>query len=251
MLKYYSELDSINSREIYLPFSEKIENYLIPNCYYINSQGILYNCFGKEGHKEANLMYTYKLIKDSFRDRKYVSLIGDGKISLQKKLLEELNTYKRILKTNSVTRIDVMKYIHLDFCDLNDPLIVELLIGIISSKIILLNKFIELENTSNNKTNDIEKIIDLSKDDIKDVLVRYCGFHKIESMKRKTITTSSLDLNSFINYFDNGWIIDIVPKISLCNVDDELYRTIVVDKFLEKNPQYDDKIKIRKLTLYE
>ena len=251
MLKYYDEIDTINSREMYLPFSKEKENYIIPNCYYINSKGLLYNCFGADGHKEANLIYTYNKIKDSFYGNRYVSLNDDGKISLHKILIEELETYKRIITTKAVTRIDVMKYVHLDFCDLEDPLLVKLILRIISSKIILLNKFIELENKSENKREDIGKIIDLSKDDIKDILVRYCGFHKIESLENKTITTSSLDLNSFINYFDKGWKIDIVSKISLNDKNDELYRTIVIDNFLKKNPQYSDKIKAIKLTLYK
>ena len=251
MLRYYNELDTINSREIFLHLGEEKEICLIPNCYYINPQGILYNSFGEDGHKEANLVYAYNLIKNYFYDRKYVSVDNDGKYSLQKELVKELNTYKRIIKTNSITRIDAWEYTHLDFCDLKDPLIIKLIIGIVSSKIILLNNFIDLENKSNNKRADIDKIIDLSKDDIKDILIRYCGFHKIETLQNKTITTSSLDLNSFINYFDNGYIVDIVPKISINSENDELYRTLVIDKFIEKNPQYEGKIKARKLTLYK
>lgn len=251
MLKYHNEIDNINIREMYLPFSDAKEKYIIPNCYYINSKGLLYNCFGPDGHKEANLIYTYDNIKNSFYDIKYVSLTDEGTFSLQKELIRELKTYKRIITTKSVTRIDVMKYIHLDFCDKKDPLIVKLVLGIISSKIILLNKFIDLENKSINKKQDIDRINGLAKNDIKDILVRYCGFHKIESLENKTITTSSLDLNSFINYFDNDWTIDIVSKISLSNENDELYRTLVIDNFLEKNPQYSDKIKVKKLTLYK
>jgi len=251
MLKYYDEIDNINIREMYLPFSNEKRKYIILNCYYINSQGLLYNCFGDDGHKESNLIYAYNLIKDSFYNKKYVSLNGDGKILLNKNLIQELETYKRIITTKSVTRIDVMKYIHLDFCDLKDPFIVKLVLGIISSKIILLNKFIELESKSKNRKQDIDRIIDLSKDDIKDILVRYCGFHKIESLGNKIITTSSLDLNNFINYFDNDWTIDIVPQISIFNENNELYRTLVIDNFLDKNPKYSDKIKTRKLTLYK
>jgi len=51
MLKYYDEIDNINIREMYLPFTNEKENFVIPNCYYINSQGLLYNCFGDDGHK--------------------------------------------------------------------------------------------------------------------------------------------------------------------------------------------------------
>lgn len=248
MLKYYNEVDSIISTEMYLPFSSEKEDYIIPNYYYINSKGLLYNCFGEDGHKEANLQYTYQKIKDSFYDIKLVSITGPEKISLPRILIQELKTYKRIVTTKVATRDDVMKYFHLDFCNLKDPLIIKLILGIISSKIILLNKFVELENISRNKKSDMDKIIDLSKGDLNDILVRYCGFHKIETQVDKTITTSSLDFNSFINYFDNDWKVEVVPKILLNDRDDEVYRTMVVEKFLDKNPQYSDKIKIRKLT---
>ena len=50
------------------------------------------------------------------------------------------------------------------------------------------------------------------------------------------------NINSFINYFDNGWKIDVIPKISLNNRDDELYRVLVVEKFLDRNPQYSDRL---------
>lgn len=259
MLKYYNEIDNVNSRQIYPSFSEQkeTENYIIPNCYYINSKGLLYNCFGNDDHKGTNLLYTYKLIKDYYFYEEYNEEYEGGedpiacykynsKPSLERKLIEELDTYKRIIKTNKLTRVDLMKYFNLNFCYLKDPLIIKYVIGIISSKIILLNKFIELEKNSENKRDDIEKIIDLSKDDLKDILVRYCGFHKIETLVEKIITTSSLDLNSFINYLDNGWIIDIVPKISLYEKEDILYKTLVVDNFLNKNPQYSDRIKVKK-----
>lgn len=248
MLKYYDEIESIHIKEMHMSYFDKTEkqDYIIPNAYYINSSGLLYNSFGDDGHKEANLLYAYKLIKDYFFDVRYVGITKeDGIPSLQRKLKEELKAYKRIVKTNRLTLFDALNYFHITFCDLNDPLIIKLALGIITSEIILLNKFIELEKKVDNKKDAIEKIIELSNDDIKDILVRFCGFHKIETNLSKTITTSSLDLNSFINYFDNGWTIDIVPKILLNEEEDKFYRTLVLDNFLKKNPQYSNKVKMK------
>ncbi len=242
MLEYYSELDKTNSREIYLPFGDGVKkNYIIPNSFYINSKGLLFNSFGERGHKEENLMYIYSLAKYQFNG-------GTDSITLEKILLDEQETYKRIVETNTITRNDVQKYVHLDFCDLTDPLIIKLVIGIISSKIIFLKKFINLENNSKDKKADLDRIISLSKDDINDILVRYCGFHKVEAKEKRAITTSSLDLNIFTNYFENGWKVNLVPRISLRDEDTDVHRTIVVDNFVEKNPQYSDKIRIRKLS---
>lgn len=51
-----------------------------------------------------------------------------------------------------------------------------------------------LKKKSTNLKEDMDNIIKQSNDDISDILVRFCGFHKIESQAKKTITTSSLDL---------------------------------------------------------
>ena len=217
MLEFYSEILTQNKIDIYSPFSRNKEEYIIPNSYYINSKGYLFNTFGKDGHKEANLIYTYNLIKDVFNDKKYVGLISDTSISLEDELKKEVKNYKRILENRCLSKEDIMNYIHMNIVFPNDPLVVKLVLGIISSKIIVLKKFIELKNNSYDKKKAIEEIIRKSNDDINDILVRYCGFHKIESQIEKTITTSSLDLRIFDNYIDNGFKIETIPKIELNN----------------------------------
>ena len=73
MIKFYDELITKKEIEIYPPFSDIKESFVLPNAYYINTKGLLYNCFGDDGHKASNLIYTYKLIKDAFYDKKYTS----------------------------------------------------------------------------------------------------------------------------------------------------------------------------------
>lgn len=181
MIKFYDELITDNKIQIYLPFSNVKEEYQLPNSYYINSNGLLYNCFEIDGHKEANLIYTYKLIKDAFYDKKYITLDNNDSILLDEILNVEKEKYKRILNSKLLTKEDVKCYLNMNCSNLNDPLLIKLIKGIISSKIILLEKFVELEKISNNKKKDIDKIIDMSNNDINDILVRYCSFHKIES----------------------------------------------------------------------
>ena len=241
MIKFYDELITKKEIEIYPPFSDIKESFVLPNAYYINTKGLLYNCFGDDGHKASNLIYTYKLIKDAFYDKKYTSFYDDDvQISLKTELINTLKEYNRILNTKTISKSDIKNYINMNCCDLNDLLLIKLIIGIISSKILLLEKFIELENISNNKVEDINKIIYESNDEISDILIRYCGFHKIESQIDKTITTSSLDLNLFINYLDRDYKVCIIPKIN--QEYDALYESLVIDKFLEKNPDYTGKI---------
>lgn len=53
-----------------------------------------------------------------------------------------------------------------------------------------------------------------TKNDIGDILVRCCGFHKIESTLEKTITTSCVDYEiQFEEYIKKGWKIQFVSPI--------------------------------------
>ena len=244
MIKFFDEIEYKNKIEIYPPFSYEKEEYVLPNTYYINPHGMLYNCFGEDGHKEANLIYTYNLIKDAFYGKKYKSLFDDGNVSLESVLKYELEQYKRIVKTNEVNRNDVMSYMHLDCCNLSDPLVINLVKGIISSKITLLEKFIELKKKSTNLKEDINYIIKESNDDISDILVRYCGFHKIETQVDKTITTTSVDLYSFKNYLSKKYKICVIPKIYSNGFSE--FEKVALDRFIDKNPEYEAKIRIYK-----
>lgn len=241
MLKYYDEIENEPKIDIY--YEGKIEKYTIPNSYYINNLGLLYNCFGKDGHKEANLKYAYNLIKDDFYSKKYITLSQNKTMSMEEILKREINNLKRIISFGSINNMDVMNYLHLNCVDINDSLLMKLIIGIITSKTNLLKKFIELKHNSSNAIKELEKIIEESNDDLNDILVRYVGFHKINSTVDKTITTSSLDLYSFKEYFDKGYSIDVVPKI-LSNENEE-YRNLIINKFLYKYPEYKYKVKVR------
>lgn len=243
MLNFYDEINEKHKIEIYV--DKEKELYLVPNSYYINSYGLLYNCFGKDGHKEANLKYAYKLIKDNIYEKKYISLIDNKAISLEVVLKREIKNLRRILSFNGIASKDTMNYLHLNCFDLNDPLVIKLIIGVITSKICLLKKFIELKNNSLDAKADLERIIKETNDDLSDVLVRYLGFHKINSTIDKTITTSSLNLYSFKEYLDRGYSIDIVPKIVLSKYSD-IYKDMVVGNFLNKYPEYSGKIKAYK-----
>ena len=81
--------------------------------------------------------------------------------------------------------------------------------------------------------------------DLSDILVRYCKFHKISSVLDKTIISSSINLNGFINYLENDWSLMIVPTIR--KDYDDLYLHLVYDSFIEKHPEYEKKIKIKTL----
>ena len=54
----------------------------------------------------------------------------------------------------------------------------------------------------------------MTNNDLVDILVRCCGFHKVESKVNKTITTSDVNYEKeFLEYIDKGWNIKFIPPI--------------------------------------
>lgn len=248
MINFYNEILEENKIKILDPCSKEKIDFIIPNSYYINSKGFLYNSLSENGeyHKGTKLIYPYNDIKSSFYGEKFCRLDGLHTIILEDKLQSAIETYNRIISDNAFDSFDVKCYINMLCTDYNDPLLMKLMLGIITSKIALLEKFIEIKNTSVDHKKIMDKIIEESNDDISDILVRLCGFHKIESQVDRTITTSSLNINDFKNYLDRDFKLTIIPPILFNREYDDLYEQIVVDKFLDKNPEYDGKILTRK-----
>ena len=244
MYRFYDEITKKSKIEIYPLFSKVKEDFVLPNAYFINPWGYLYNSIGETGHEEANMIYTYDRIKDAFNGVKYNGISGPVSPDLNKYLRGAMKVYDRIMSTDNIDFWDAMIYIHKNCCNLDDILVKKLVLGIITSKIILLEKFIALENKVVDKKEVIDKIIELSKDDISEVLVKFCGFHKIETQVDKTITTTSLKIGDFKNYLDKNFKLCIVPGISLDGKIDEEERITTILKFLSKNPDYKDKVYI-------
>lgn len=235
MVKYFDELESNKNIKVYDWDLELVENYPLPNCYYINPKNILYNGMGEEGHKGANLIYLFRKIDDYFNKVKYLDINGFYTISLEKILKSELEKYEQIILTNCVTEGMVHEYLHLR-TDNNNPIVKDLILGIISSNIIVLEKFLELNKKG------YDYIMKKTNGYISDILVRYCDFHKIASNQPKTIITSSFDFNSFMDYLCKGWKIINVSKI----IGDESLPYLAYDNFLEKNPEYEKQIKLER-----
>lgn len=245
MLKFYDEIEKVNKITIHPNYGKEIVEFEVPNHYFINPNNVLYTCFGEAGHKEANLVNTFKRIKDAFYNREYMSKTGIRNVILDNGLKSEILNYKRIVSTNTVSEEDVNYYLHLDCCDRKDPLVISIIIGIITSKIILLDRFIELEKSVSDKAAVMDRLWKESKEDINDILVRFCEFHKIESKEAKVITTTSLNLGNFEEYLDRDYSINIVPKIDLNNDTDSMYGALVIDHYLDNNPQYNGKIRLK------
>ena len=54
----------------------------------------------------------------------------------------------------------------------------------------------------------------MTNNEVNDIFVRCCGFHKVESQLKKTITTSDVNYKDlFKEYIDKGWNVVFIPPI--------------------------------------
>ena len=247
MYKYYPEVKTQKTIQILTPYTQMKQLFTIPPCYFISPDGDL--CNGMEDkHRYALISTIYQQVIDSYLGRKIA--INDELVSIS---LEELQAHDRkraeqILIDKKITRADSNEYLGVMCADLNDPAIVSLVLGNIKARIIFLDKFIKLRNNSLNPIEDIKKINNMANYQIDDILVSYCGFEKL--IKRyghkdnHFIVTSSVHFEEFLNYLDNGWLINYVPKITLDNNYNHDAVRYSLNHFLNDNPEFEDKIKI-------
>ncbi|HPF83464.1 MAG TPA: hypothetical protein PLV83_04805 [Bacilli bacterium] len=129
------------------------------------------------------------------------------------------------------------------------------MIGHLSAEDSLYKTFAKL-NLSNQKIKNIKRIEELTNSYMPDILVRYSGFHKIESQLDKIITISSInEIDEFRGYIDKGWTLQLIPGIIYNQKEDEIiemnFNSYYVNKYLEKKEkEYNGKNFNKKLIIY-
>ena len=218
-------LNYIRNYKIEIPHKniEPTRIYL-PNSWYITPYNHLYNTMGPEGHKEANLIYPfyYSIVRDDEIYNPY-EILEDAKRCLQEGFIDKItfDSYTNLIYDFStiypenyynLSDLEKSKYRSLYKRSYN-PRIIKLIVGIKSAQAGLFSFFYHLKKDSCDYYNDLEFIKQFSLDEI---LVRCCGFHKISSIRDKTITTSCINYeNEFKDYIRKGWTIDFVKPIIL------------------------------------
>lgn len=195
----------------------KVDDIYQPDAWYITPNGYLYNA-GKEGHKGRDLLFKYNCVKHSIgnNEKKLENhKTSNGYLKMSKKIEEKgyitagqfkvyLNYVSQPAYLDFVNGIPVTREFH----------VMQLILGIINANACFYKFFENLCIYTENPKKELEKIIDWTADDIKDVLVRCCGFHKIESMKEKTITTSCVYYEKELEeYINNGWNVVFIPPL--------------------------------------
>ena len=179
--------------------------------------GKLYNV-GKYGHKGRDLSFNYNRIKYSINYNENIletHKTSDGYLNMSKEIKEKgyitAGQFKNFL--NYISQPVYLEYIN-GIPVTRERHIIELILGIINAKACFYRFFEDLYIYTESPQNEIDKIIDWTNDDIGDILVRCCGFHKVESTQTKTITTSLINYESeFSDYINNGWTIRFIPPI--------------------------------------
>ena len=241
------ELDK--KRFIQIPYNNSVM-YTFPNAWYITPNGYLYNT--GSGHKQGNLSYPYEDILDRLKNSQEIPLVDNR------------NKIRNILKRGWVEVVEFKNYANLEYeiptVMATDPSpvyqlrksyqknIATLVIGHLAAKEALYKSFSRM-NSSNYKQQ-LASYFSSHKIDLDEILVRYCGFHKISSVIDKTITTSSLNaIDDLKLYLDKGWTIDIIPGIVYDREKDKLedvnFNSYFVNNILNKSlNEYNGKGKI-------
>lgn len=198
---------------------DKVDNLYQPDAWYITPNGYLYNA-GKYGHSGRDLTFNYNKMKYFINNNENIldnHKISNGYLNLSKKIKENgyisagqfkvfLNYISQPAYLESIDEIPVTRENH----------IIQLILGIINAQACFYRFFEDLCIYTKDPKNEIDKLVAWTKDDIRDVLVRCCGFHKIESMREKTITTSCVNYETeFEEYIKNGWNVEFIPPIIL------------------------------------
>lgn len=214
--KIKSALLDLNSIKTIEYESDKVENIYQPDAWYITPNGFLYNA-GKYGHKSRDLAFNYKRIISSICSNSYFENheISNEyfKIASDMKNRGYITAGQFQLFLNYISQPSYLEKVD-GIPVTRDRNINQLVIGIVNAQGCLYKFFEDLCIYTDDPIIEIRKLIEMTNNDIGDILVRCCGFHKVESTQTKTITTSLINYESeFNDYINNGWTIRFIPPI--------------------------------------
>lgn len=235
-----------------------------PNSWYITPNGYLYNT--GYGHQIGNLFYSfYNIICASLESNKNVpsinfysdicNILKRGYVTyaefqtyahlaykfptiMTPEVEHDIERYKNILK---MSEEEYRKTMTSNASQLPHPErsyqknLITLIIGHLAAETSLYASFARM-NESRSKKALLEQLKYLTLNDIRDVLVRFSGFHKIESIVDNTITTSSLNgITEFHEYLEKGWNLHIIPGIVYDKSEDKLSKQNMNSYFVRKH----------------
>ena len=233
-----------------------------PNAWYITPNGYLYNT--GFGHQRGNLIFSLQDISNCLKNNErvpnipyhthiqeiktrgyitydefenYSHLIYKLPTILTPEVEKEQERYKAMVKRKEEYEKFItssrIKWPHPERSYQKN--LITLITGHLAAEASLYSAFRRI-NESHQKKEILSELIHLTNGDIRDILVRFCGFHKIESTMDKTITTSSLNgITEFSNYLKKGWNLYIIPGIVYDQHEDSLSEADFNSYFIAKH----------------
>lgn len=195
MLQYNDMLDEIN-------------NINLIDSYYITPNGYLYSS-GEYGHKKCDLNYTLIDIQNNIKNGKSLKDIFNNE-----NLFNDIIKESKFIEKNGYNfDIDLEKL--LDILKRNNNISnktysTKTIPGLIMAHSYFYKFFEDLIKYCDNPDEEFNKLMNFTNSYIIDILVRCCGFHKIES-KNKTIITSCVNYEiELMEYIEKGWTIEFI-----------------------------------------
>lgn len=216
MIKYYDNLEKL-SFLYYIDDDEKEHSYILPNAFFITGDGVLYRAVSNNG--DPSLNKCFKIVEDIIYDRKFTNSDGSSNyLDINDLLDKEIKKYYEITKNRKVSLEDANEYLNLNhsISDRGMDLALETVLGNISARIDVYKFFRDLLTYTNNPKEEYEKLLKMCNNDYCDILVRCCGFNKIEIRNYHEITTSDLDYEeNLFEYTIKNWHVSFIPPIGI------------------------------------
>ena len=270
--------DLENKTNILLPDNNNGVVFTCENAWFLTPSGYLYNTGGEDGHQNGNLsvpfskIYNFLLqgekVPNTSNYQKIKNILNLGFVTseefqnyansvyflptiLTPEVEDDIMRYYRIMNLSPSEQEQLLQKKDFSFPALErsyQPNIIKLVVGHLAAEGDLFHSFQKV-NTSHKKKEIIQKIYTFSNQDFSDVLVRYCGFHKVESCEKKITTSSLYGIQEFKEYLNHGWSLYIIPKIvydaTLDDVHEMNFSSYFIDCHFDKElSNYEGKGKI-------
>lgn len=236
-------ISDINRLEcILIPSKDKIVKCCMPDAWFITPHGYLYNT--GVAHKEGNLTYSFWDIFERLKSEKNISCKENYSEKIKDILTrgfvseDEYRAYANsIYKLPTIYTPHIQKAMELAGKNMTyiersyQPNIIKLTIGFLDAKSSLYRSFEKL-NAAKKKALLAKKLEEFTLHCKEELLIRFAGFHKIESCERKITTSSLYGIRDFKEYLDKGWDLYIVPSISYDKILDEIFEMDLNEYFI-------------------
>lgn len=196
----------------------KAEDVILPNNWYITSYGDLYNGEGPGGHKETTLFNPYEQIKCFIGDER--SLETEAKYLLDEMYLTKKRGYvdhdqfQHYLNYYPQPAYIVTQNDEPGFSRIYEQQIYKAVLGVISAETSLYGFFSYMQKNVKDPKKELYRIRELTNGAFADVLVRCAGFHKIETVLPRVITTTLIDpFSELEEYVKKGWDVHVIKPL--------------------------------------